>query len=51
MTTLTLPTTPVAITFAPAPVVEDNKATRKLATEEAIRTVNRAITAWLYTQG
>ncbi len=49
MTTLTIPT--VAITFAPIAKVEDNKATRKLATEEAVRTVNRAVNAWYYNQG
>jgi len=51
MTLITLPTTPVAVTYAPAPVVEDNKATRKLAQDEAVREVNRAINTWLYTQG
>ena len=40
-TLITLPT--VAITYAPAPVVEDNKATRELAKADAIRTVNAAL--------
>lgn len=44
-------TSPVTITFAPAPAVENNKATRKLATEAAVREVGRAITAWYYTRG
>ncbi len=42
---------PVTITFVSAPVVEDNKATRELATKAAVREVGRAITAWYYTRG
>lgn len=38
--------TSVVITFAPAPVIEDNKAARKVATDDAVRIVNAAIVSF-----